>query len=132
MDPRSRLVERPAGHFIPGVRNLYNRFRTEQARTKGYLRVQTSNAPQQVKYHLVSAIRLVIQQSNVALVHSQLAVHRASMPPLGPPLSRGDGTVMAPSLRTILVSFSCSPYADLILRREHKPLAANIQATWTD
>ncbi|WOO85715.1 uncharacterized protein LOC62_07G009209 [Vanrija pseudolonga] len=102
VDPRSRLVERPAGHFIPGVRNLYNRFRTEQARTKGYLRVQTSNAPQQVKYHLVSAIRLVILQSNVALVHSQLAHHRTAIPSLGPPLARGDGTVMAPSLRTIL------------------------------
>ncbi|KAL1405179.1 hypothetical protein Q8F55_008804 [Vanrija albida] len=101
VDPRSRFVERPAGHFIPGVRNLYNRIRTEQARTKGYVRVQTKNTTQQVKYHLVSAIRLVIQQSNVALVHSHFAHHRASMPPSGAPLSRGDGSVMAPSLRAI-------------------------------
>jgi hypothetical protein len=70
-----------------------------------YKKVSTNNSALKVKYLVAVAVHVAILESNVSIVNNRLAHVK---PLLGNhvPASRGDGSIMAPSLGRIFVSYS--------------------------
>lgn len=103
VEPTTRIVERPAEHFKAGVKTWYNRMRHKEQRDHGYKAAPTRNNAKRVKYRVVVAIQFAIQESNIFVVNNRLA-HLKPLESTTKSSSRGDGSVMAPSLDFIFVS----------------------------
>lgn len=103
MDDDSRIVERPAGHFKSAARSWYNRMRTHEEFTRNLKHMTTSNDAKKVKYRLVIAIAFAIQDSNIVVANNRLSRVKVGSD-MSTAVSRGDGTIMAPTLPVIFVS----------------------------
>lgn len=100
LDGRSRLTLQPADHFKAGARHWYNLLRGRESRTKQFKHATTSNTAKKVAYRLAVAVQIAITESNVFVVNNRLA-HVKPLEPGRSSAARGDGTIMAPSLRAI-------------------------------
>lgn len=88
---------------MTGARSWYNRFRSEDAKVRGLKHSSTNVAAQKVKYQLLVAIHVAILESNIVVANNRLSHVKPPEPPR-PVASRGDGTIMAPSLHYMFVS----------------------------
>lgn len=100
LDGRSRLTLQPADHFKSGARHWYNLLRGRESTEKHFKHATTSNTAKKVAYRLAVAVQLSIMESNVFVVNNRLA-HVKPLEPGRSSAARGDGTIMAPSLRSI-------------------------------
>lgn len=100
LDARSRLTLQPADHFKSGARHWYNLMRNHESTSRRLKHATTSNTAKKVAYRLAVAVQYAIQESNVFVVNNRLA-HVKPLEAGRSSASRGDGTIMAPSLRAI-------------------------------